>query len=135
MSACASTPKTHLARPLSRYDVSAEFGERRGLGRKPHQGMDLRAPRGTPVAAAGGGRVIFRGEKRGYGNIVILDHGGDLLTYYAHLDGFAVGSGERVAPGQTLGFVGRTGNATGAHLHFETRRSGKPVDPRGYVRL
>ena len=113
--------------------VSAEFAERRGIKRRKHFGVDLRAPRGTQVSAVQAGRVIFRGTKRGFGRIVILDHGRDTLTYYAHLSDFAVGHGERVGPGQTIGFVGQSGNATGPHLHFEVRRDGKPVDPRAYV--
>ena len=79
--------------------------------------------------------VVFQGEKRGFGKLVILDHGDETLTYYAHLSGFAVGSGQRVATGETLGFVGRTGNATGPHLHLELRVHGEPVDPRRRVPL
>ena len=109
--------------------VSAEFGERRGRGRR-HHGLDLRASHGTPVAAASRGRVVFRGNKRGFGRLVIVDHGADTMTYYAHLSGFAVGHGEAVGPGQTIGFVGQSGNATGPHLHFELREDGAPVDPR-----
>ena len=121
--------------PLPRIDVSSEFGERRGLRRRPHLGIDLRAPRGTPVAAVADGEVIFRGEKRGFGRLVMIDHGGEVVTYYAHLKDFAVASGERVARGQTIGFVGRTGNASGPHLHLELREDGEPVDPRRRVPL
>lgn len=133
LSACASSPPPAFLPPLDRVAVSSEFGERRGIRRRPHYGMDLRARRGTPVTASAAGRVIFRGQKRGFGNIVILEHSGDITTYYAHLSDFAVRSGQPVEIGQTIGFVGATGNATGPHLHFELRRGGEPVDPRGWV--
>lgn len=131
LASCASGPaQTGFVAPLERIEISSEFGERRGAKRRKHYGVDLRAPRGTPVAAVARGRVIFRGTKRGFGRLVIVDHGGRTVTYYAHLSDFAVGNGEGVGPGQTVGFVGQSGNATGPHLHFELREDGKPVDPR-----
>ena len=136
LAGCASTPSpARFGAPLPAYDVSSEFGERRGLRRRPHHGIDLRAPRGTPVAAAADGEVIFRGKKRGFGNLVMIDHGGEVVTYYAHLKDFAVESGARVARGQTIGFVGRTGNASGPHLHLELRERGEPVNPRRRIPL
>ena len=133
LSACASAPPPAFVPPLERMVVSAEFAERRGIKRRRHLGLDLRAARGTPVAAAAGGRVVFRGRQRGFGNVVIVDHGRGRTTYYAHLSDFAVGRAEGVRQGQTVGFVGRTGNATGPHLHFEVRVDGEPVDPRRFV--
>ena len=131
LSGCASAPgQGAFLTPLDRMVVSSEFGERRGLKRRKHYGLDLRAPRGTPVAAAAPGRIIFRGQKRGFGRLLIVDHGRGTTTYYAHLSDFAVGHGEAVGPGQTIGFVGQSGNATGPHLHFELREGGEPVDPR-----
>jgi len=135
--ACASRPAAPGAflMPVEGASLSSAFGEHRGRGRKPHAGMDLRAPHGTPVAAAASGRVSFRGVQRGFGNLVVLDHGGGAQTYYAHLSDFAVGHGETVARGQVIGFVGRTGNATGAHLHFELRENGRSRDPARRLRL
>ena len=131
LTGCAAAPKPGaFIAPLDLMVVSSEFGERRGLKRRRHYGLDLRAPRGAPVAAAASGRIIFRGQKRGFGRLLIVDHGRGTTTYYAHLSDFAVGHGEAVGPGQTIGFVGQSGNATGPHLHFELREDGKPVDPR-----
>ena len=135
LSACASTPPPSFGSPLASYDVSSEYGERRGLRRRPHYGIDLRAPRGAPVAAVADGEILFRGRKRGFGNLVMIDHGGEVVTYYAHLKDFAVESGARVARGQTIGFVGRTGNASGPHLHLELRERGEPVNPRRRIPL
>lgn len=137
LAGCASTPPAAPAfgAPLPVIDVSSEFGERRGVRRRPHFGVDLRAPRGTPVAAVADGEVVFRGNKRGYGKLIMLEHAGEFVTYYAHLKGFAVASGARVVRGQTIGFVGRTGNASGPHLHLELREGGEPVDPRRRIPL
>ena len=136
LAGCASTPApAAFGSPLPSIDVSSEFGERRGLRRRPHLGIDLRAPRGTPVAAVADGEVIFRGKKRGFGNLVMIDHGAQTVTYYAHLKDFAVESGAVVVRGQTIGFVGRTGNASGPHLHLELRVDGEPIDPRRRIPL
>lgn len=133
--ACASSPPPGgFASPLPRLDVSSEFGARRGV-RRVHKGLDLRAPRGTPVSAAGGGRVVFAGWRGAFGRLVIVDHGGDLRTYYAHLSGFTAEKGDRVAPGQAIGLVGASGNASGTHLHFEVRDGDEAVDPRRYLRF
>ena len=90
------------------------------------------APRGTAIKAAGDGKVIFRGVKSGYGNAIILQHGGNITTLYAHMSGFAkdARNGRRVAQGQTIGFVGKTGLATAPHLHFEYRLNGVHRNPR-----
>jgi len=98
-----------------------------------HTGIDLRAAWGEPVAAAAAGRVIFAGPYGGYGNAVIIDHGGGMSTLYAHLSSIAVGYGETVTAGQTIGRVGSTGLSTGPHLHFEVRIDGQPVDPMPYL--
>ena len=94
--------------------------------------MDYAAPRGTPIKAAGDGKVIFRGVKSGYGNAVILQHGGNITTLYAHMSKFAanMGVGKRVRQGQTIGYVGSTGLATANHLHYEYRVSGVHRNPR-----
>ena len=99
---------------------------------RPHRGTDYAAPRGTPIKASGDGKVIFRGVKSGYGNVVILQHGGNITTLYAHMSKFAssVRSGSRVRQGQTVGYVGKTGLVSGVHLHYEYRLNGVHRNPR-----
>jgi murein DD-endopeptidase MepM/ murein hydrolase activator NlpD len=99
---------------------------------RPHRGVDYAAPRGTPIKAAGDGKIIFRGVKSGYGNAVILQHGGNITTLYAHMSSFAAKArlGKRVRQGQTIGFVGKTGLVTGVHLHYEYRLNGVHRNPR-----
>ena len=88
-----------------------------------HRGIDIAAPIGTPVHAAGAGKVIVAGQQTGYGNVVMLQHGATYTTVYAHLSRFATGikQGARVAQGDVIGYVGETGWATGPHLHYEFR--------------
>ena len=99
---------------------------------RPHRGVDYAAPRGTPIKASGDGKVIFRGVKSGYGNVVILQHGGNITTLYAHMSKFASSArtGSRVRQGQTIGYVGKTGLVTGVHLHYEYRLNGVHRNPR-----
>lgn len=97
--------------------------------RKFHSGADIRARPGTPVFAAGDGVVIFAGRQGGYGNIVMVDHGGGVITRYAHLRRIHATKGESITAGKRLGQVGSTGRTTGPHLHFEVRLNGNPVDP------
>ncbi len=94
-----------------------------------HTGVDIAAPHGTPIKAAADGEVVFAGYRRGYGNTIIIDHGGGVATLYAHCSALAVGEGTTVRQGQVIGYVGATGLATGPHLHFEVRRNGEPVNP------
>jgi murein DD-endopeptidase MepM/ murein hydrolase activator NlpD len=110
--------------------VTSGFGWRWG---RMHEGVDIAAPSGTSIAAAASGHVIYAAWMSGYGNLVVVDHGGGLATAYAHLSGYAVGVGQGVAQGQTVGYVGCTGHCYGAHLHFEVRVNGSPVDPLGYL--
>lgn len=94
-----------------------------------HSGTDFRGRRGTPVLAAGDGIVVFAGRKGGYGNLIELDHGGGLITRYAHLRRIAIDEHTIVTGGQQIGEIGSTGRATGPHLHFEVRVDGRPIDP------
>lgn len=98
-----------------------------------HAGVDLGAPMGAEVAAAGGGVVVEAGARGGYGNMVVIDHGNGLETRYAHLSEVSVKEGERITGGARVGSVGETGRATGPHLHFEVRRDGRPVDPKDEI--
>ena len=110
--------------------VTSSFGMRWG---RMHEGIDIGAASGTPVQASAGGTVISAGWMGGYGNLVVIDHGGGLSTGYAHLSGYAIGSGQGVSQGQTVGYVGCTGHCFGAHLHFEVRVNGSPRDPLDFL--
>jgi murein DD-endopeptidase MepM/ murein hydrolase activator NlpD len=110
--------------------VTSTFGMRWG---RMHEGIDIGAAAGTPIHAAASGTVISAGWLGGYGNLIVIDHGGGLATAYAHMSGYAASSGQPVAQGQTIGFVGCTGHCFGSHLHFEVRINGVPVDPLGYL--
>jgi murein DD-endopeptidase MepM/ murein hydrolase activator NlpD len=111
--------------------ISSHFGKR---GRRHHKGIDIVANVGTPIVAAGDGEVIFAGRQRGYGSTIVIDHG-QFMTLYAHASKLIAQSGNKVRQGEFIAKVGRTGNARGAHLHFELRDSGnKPIDPGPYLR-
>ena len=98
-----------------------------------HTGQDIATLWGTPVMAAANGRVIFAGWQNGYGQIVIIDHGGGLTTRYGHLSHVDVLEGQKIGRGETLGRVGSTGRSTGPHLHYEVRINDEPVNPRQYL--
>ncbi len=110
------------------YRIHPVFGTR-----KLHSGLDIAAPRGTPIAATSGGVVIFSGYRGGYGNTVIVDHGGGLTSLYAHMSTIGATEGQAVDRGDIVGLVGATGTATGNHLHFEIRVGGQAVDPAPYL--
>ena len=99
-----------------------------------HSGVDLAAPFGTPVKASDAGRVIFNGWYGGYGKVVIVDHGKDYSTLYAHLSRTSASRGRNIEQGEIVGYEGRTGYATGPHLHFEVRKHGRPQNPLNYLR-
>lgn len=131
-----SVRKAFIRAPVDFTRVSSNFNPNR---RHPilntiraHRGVDYAAPRGTPIKAAGDGKVIHRGVKNGYGNAVILQHGGNITTLYAHMSKFASKAwvGARVRQGQTIGYVGATGLATANHLHYEYRINGVHRNPR-----
>ncbi|HVD25750.1 MAG TPA: peptidoglycan DD-metalloendopeptidase family protein [Gaiellaceae bacterium] len=109
--------------------VVSPFGWRWG---RMHEGIDIGAGYGTPIVAAASGTVIYAGWMGGYGNLIIIDHGGGLATAYGHQSSFAVGGGS-VSQGQVIGYVGCTGHCFGPHVHFEVRVNGSPVDPLGYL--
>lgn len=115
--------------PVSGPVVSG-FGMRWG---RLHAGIDIAAPEGTPIHASASGRVLTAGWMDGYGNMVVIDHGGGISTGYAHQSSIAVSNGQTVTQGQVIGYVGCTGHCFGPHLHFEVRVNGSPVDPLGYL--
>ena len=121
-------------------EVTSQFGMRkdpmrsgRGRRRERHAGLDLDAKMGTPVAAAGAGVIVRAGHEGGYGRMVVIDHGNGVETRYAHLSRIVVRRGQQVFAGQLLGKAGATGRATGVHLHFEIRVTGRPLDPAEIV--
>ncbi len=115
----------------SKVVVTAEFGVPRGSSR--HEGIDLAAPAGTPVRVTADGRVIIAEKDGLYGRTILVDHGNGYRTRYAHLKKIETKQGKRVRRGEQIGRVGKSGNASGAHLHYEVLRNGVPVNPRGYL--
>ncbi len=130
-----SVRRAFLRTPVDFTRISSRFNPNR---RHPvlnqiraHRGVDYAAPRGTPIKAAGDGRVVHRGPRGGYGHTIIIEHAGRYTTLYAHMNGYARGihQGSRVRQGQTIGYVGDSGLATGPHLHYEFRVDGVHKDP------
>lgn len=127
-------PVQHTARPVIGARLSSVFGKRKhpvlGVGRM-HTGVDYAAKIGTPVRATGAGRVIFAGTMRGYGRTIDIDHGGGVVTRYAHLSRFAPGieRGTQASANDHIGDVGATGLVSGPNLHYEVRVDGQPTDP------
>jgi murein DD-endopeptidase MepM/ murein hydrolase activator NlpD len=109
--------------------ITSGFGWRWG---RMHEGIDIGAACGTPIRAAASGTVVYAGWMDGYGNIIVIDHGGGMATAYGHQSALYVGGGS-VSQGQTIGAVGSTGHSTGCHLHFEVRVNGTPVNPLNYL--
>ena len=100
-----------------------------------HAGLDFKGPTGAPIFSAAKGRVVFVGQRPGYGNCVDIDHGNGLRTRYAHMSAFRARVGQTVMAGQPIGAVGSTGRSTGPHLHFEVRLHGQPVNPRPFLEV
>jgi murein DD-endopeptidase MepM/ murein hydrolase activator NlpD len=130
-----SMRKAFLRTPVRFARISSRFS----LGRKhpilhtirAHKGVDYAAPIGTPIRATGNGKIAFAGYKNGYGKTIIIQHGRQYTTLYAHMNGFAKGmkTGKRIKQGQVIGYVGKTGLATGPHLHYEFRINGVHKNP------
>lgn len=118
------TPKSHT--------ITSEIGKR--ANGHYHAGIDIAAPKKSPVIATAAGTVTYAARNDGgYGKLVIIDHGNNLETRYAHLYRIKTKRGKHVKRGQVIGKVGKTGNATGFHLHYEIRIKGQPVDPHPYL--
>jgi murein DD-endopeptidase MepM/ murein hydrolase activator NlpD len=145
LGACASTrehesfsPSFATAGPvlwpvdLSAHVITSGYGVQRGR-RVFHRGVDIAAPRGATVIATAPGVATLAHDGGGYGHYIVIDHGNGYSTLYAHLLETRVRDGDRVAAGQTIGRVGKSGNATGYHLHYEVHRGGATVDPRLYL--
>jgi murein DD-endopeptidase MepM/ murein hydrolase activator NlpD len=117
--------------------LESGFGGRRnpfgGSSYEFHSGQDIDAQTGDPVVAGASGNVTFVGWQNGYGQLVVIDHGGGLTTRYGHLSHIDVSQGQTVARGQFIGRVGSTGRSTGPHLHYEIRINDEPVDPLQYL--
>jgi len=123
--------KARFCWPLEAPQITSYFGNRWG---RTHEGIDLTAAVGTPVLAADAGEVVYAGNKlRGYGNMVVIRHSGDLMTVYAHNSVVLVKAGERVKLGQRVALSGQSGHATGPHLHFEVRKAQIPRDPMRFL--
>jgi murein DD-endopeptidase MepM/ murein hydrolase activator NlpD len=118
--------------------VTGSFGERidpfNGEGAF-HTGVDISTNYGQAVIAPADGVVVFAGEEGGYGRLIILEHGHGISTRYGHLAGFAIAVGQSVRRGDVIGYVGRSGRATGPHLHYEVRIQDVPVNPHKYLRI
>lgn len=126
----ASSSSTRLRWP-TKGTITSQFGKR---GSRMHDGIDIGAKEGTPVYAAASGEVVYADQRlSGYGKLIIIRHSGDMFTAYAHNERNLVRKGMKVAAGDMIARVGRTGRASGPHLHFEVRRGSRPVDPLSYL--
>ena len=132
----APPPKTRITRAMGKMDwpapgrVITAYGGGEGVNR---DGVLIQATQGTAVTAPHAGRVVFADWMRGYGNLLIIDHGDNVLTLYAHLASFSVGPGDSLSRGQQLGSVGSSGGRDGPALYFEVRRAGQPVNPQRWL--
>jgi murein DD-endopeptidase MepM/ murein hydrolase activator NlpD len=123
-------------RGFSEKRITSKFGIRTHPEMKTnefHQGIDIKAEYGDDVLASESGTVKFTGKQKGYGKVVIIDHGNRVCTVYAHLSKVSVRKGERVQRGMVIGLVGSSGKSSGTHLHFEIRIMSKAVDPMDYL--
>ncbi|MEU7908705.1 M23 family metallopeptidase [Actinoplanes sp. NPDC049118] len=118
--------------PMPDGSVTSCFGQRWG---RLHAGVDLAAPHGTPIRAAGAGKVVSAGPAEGYGNAVLIDHGNGYLTHYGHMSAITVQAGQAVKAGDRIGKEGSTGHSTGPHLHFEVHKGSyqNPIEPTRWM--
>lgn len=110
--------------------LTSKFGNRWG---KKHEGIDIGCPEGTPIYASAAGKVIYSGERGGYGQVIIIQHPNDWFTIYAHNSKNLAPQGKEVKQGEKIALSGKTGRATGPHLHFEIRQGVKPLDPLDFL--
>ena len=113
--------------------ISSRYGAVSNIRSSAHTGLDISAPKGTPIKAAAGGTVVFASQKGSYGNLVKIDHGNGVESWYAHTSKMYVEKGQEVNAGDTIATVGSTGNSTGPHLHLEIRINDKHVNPQKYL--
>lgn len=113
--------------------ISSRFGERSSSRSSVHTGLDIASPMGTGIRAVAEGTVVFAAYNGSYGNLIKVDHGNGVQSWYAHCSAIYVGVGQSVGPATTIGAVGSTGNSTGPHLHLELRVGGSPVNPQNYL--
>ncbi len=128
----AAAARIPLVNPLhSGYRLSSPFGPRGG---RLHKGIDMASSLNTPIYATADATVKFSGVQRGYGNVVVLDHGGGYETYYAHLNRRLVTVGETISRGDRIALMGNTGRSTGVHLHYEIRKDNVAINPMTYIK-
>lgn len=121
-----------LAIPVN-GSISSRFGSRSGSRSSAHTGLDISAPSGTGIRPISSGTVTYAAYKGSYGNLIIIDHGNGVQSYYAHCSELYVSAGQTVGTGSTIASVGSTGNSTGPHLHLEIRINGTPINPQNYL--
>ena len=128
-----------MTAPLTEYRISSTFGERRNPFNRAkvsmHNGIDMPSPAGTPIYATASGVVTMAKVNGGYGNMVEINHGGTIVTRYAHMSEIKSKLDSIIKKGDIIGHVGSTGKSTGNHLHYEIRIDGKPVDPLPFLKL
>ena len=122
----------NLIRPVSGI-ITSRFGAKSSRRVSSHTGLDIGAPKGTPIKAAASGKVTFSGNKGSYGNMIVISHGNGIETYYAHCDKLYLSAGATVEQGQVIAAVGTTGNSSGYHLHLEVRVNGIAYNPQNYI--
>lgn len=114
-------------------NITSRYGSREEIRDHEHKGLDIAAKTGTPIKAAADGTISFSGTMGGYGNLIIIDHGNGITTYYGHCNKLYKTKGTKVTAGDVIAEVGSTGNSTGSHLHFEIRKDGVYVNPSKYL--
>ena len=130
--ACTLDGVYFSVKPISGH-ITSRFGANESIRDHTHKGMDIAAPKGTPIQAAASGEVTYAGWMSGYGYLVRISHGNGIETYYGHCSKLYVAKGDTVEAGEKIAAVGSTGNSTGNHLHFEIRKNGKQINPQTYV--